>query len=734
MTSSNYPSRRDVHAAGSSSPYGSTPPPPPPGSRVAMLHSSSGEAPSADEVFDLSQDSGGPEKPKKKGKWGKRIALTILTLFLLGVIGAAGLFLYMYQKSSIPAPSEFALAQTTTVYYNDGVTEMGTFAEVNRTIVDINTLPDYVGQAVVASEDRTFFTNQGVDVKGIARAFLNNVRGGPRQGASTLSQQYVETYFGQETYGYKDKAKEAVMAIKINREQSKDEILANYLNTIYFGRGANGIEAASKVFFGIPASELSLSQAAMLSGIIPSPANWDPAVDPEMAQARWQRVLDLMVEDGWISQSEADQQVFPETLPLSDGQTSMKGTTGYLLQQIRDELIQAEGFTEQDLDAGGLKIISTIDKDMQAAAVTAATTLPEDTPDTIHVAMTSLDNKTGAILAEYAGPDYQQIQINAATQERSMAGSTFKPFSLIPYLEQGGSMEDYYDGNSPQAFGPNGEFVVQNAGGYSYGQVTLNTAIQKSLNTPFMALSEKMGPQYTVDTLLAAGIPEDTPGLAAEIGNILGSASPHNIDLARIYATLANGGYRVNPHIVSEILDSNDATIYTAVNEWEQVFSSRTISMFLPALKSVTQPGGTGYMAAVIDRDIAAKSGTSEDFRSAQFIGSIPQITTAVSMYNVGPDGEELSLPHEGDMLTYSSPGDIWVAFMQQILDKFPFAEFEWFDETAVQEPKPQIVTCGENEVLVDGVCQAKPTEPVTCEEGEVLEDGKCVAQQSGAG
>ncbi len=749
MTSSNYPPRHSEQGAGSSSPYRSTPPPPPPGSRVANLHGNSAKAPSVDEVFDLGQDSNHSGKTKKKkGKWGKRIALGILILFLVGIIGGAGLFLYMYSKSTIPAPSEFALAQATTVYYNDGETEMGTFAEVNRTIIDINTLPDYVGQAVVASEDRTFFTNQGVDIKGIARAFLNNVRGGPRQGASTLSQQYVETYFGQETYGYKDKAKEAVMAIKINRTQSKDEILANYLNTIYFGRGANGIEAASKVFFGTPASELTLSQSALLAGIIPSPSNWDPAVGPDMAKQRWQRVLDLMVEDGWISQTEADQQVFPETIPPADGLSSMKGTNGYLLQQIRDELIDAEGFTAQDLDAGGLKIISTIDKDMQAAAVEASTNLPEGMPDTLHVALTTLDNKTGAILAEYAGPDYQERQINSATQERAMAGSTFKPFALIPYLEAGGSMEDTFDGNSPRTFGVNNEVEVQNAEGLSYGQVTLNTAVQKSLNTPFMDVSTKVGPQTTIDTLFAAGLPEDTPGLSPEIGNILGSASPHNIDMARIYATLANGGYKVNPHIVSEVQDSKGNTVFKAVDEWEQVFSSKTISMFLPALQSVTQEGGTAAAAAVIDRETAGKSGTSSDFRSSQFIGFIPQITTAVSMYNVGPNGEELSLPYINGQPFYGPPADVWVAYMQLILDKFPMAQFDWFDATVVQKPQvveqPQstgpttptqpetpeeTVTCGENEVLVDGKCVAKPTEPVTCGENEVRVDGQCVAQ-----
>ncbi|TWS19344.1 penicillin-binding protein, partial [Tsukamurella conjunctivitidis] len=170
----------------------------------------------------------------------------------------------------VPAADQVALSQTTTVYYADGTTEMGTFSEINRTIIDPSTLPDYVGQAVVASEDRTFYTNAGIDLKGILRALVNNVRGGERQGGSTLTQQYVERYYVGETTSYTGKVKEAVLAVKINREQSKDEILGNYINTIYFGRGAYGIEAASKAYFGHPAADMSVSEAAMLAGIIPA--------------------------------------------------------------------------------------------------------------------------------------------------------------------------------------------------------------------------------------------------------------------------------------------------------------------------------------------------------------------------------------------------------------------------------------------------------------------------------
>lgn len=748
MTSSN-------SQVGSSSSSRTMPPPPPPGSRVAAgKHSAT--APDFDQIFDQDQDPV-EETPKKKRKWGKRIGLGLLMLVLFGTVIGGVTFVYLYNKVSIPAPSEFALAQTTTVYYNDGKTPMGTFADVNRTVIDASTLPKFVGQAIVASEDRTFFTNSGVDPKGIARALVNNLRGGSRQGASTLSQQYIERYFGQETHGYKDKLREALMAIKINKTQSKDTILANYMNTIYFGRGTYGIEAASKAYFGIPAAELNLSQAAMIAGIIPNPGNWDPAVGPEMAQKRWQRVLDLMVEDGWITQAEADQQTFPETIPPSSGgNSSMTGTNGYLMQQVRQELISDASFTDVDIDAGGLSIISTIDQEMQAAAVQARSAMPEDTPESVHISLSSIDNKTGAILAEYAGSDYQQVQINGVTQDMAQAGSTFKPFSLIPFLEDGGSMQDTFDGNSPQTFG--GNYEVQNNLGISYGNVTVNDAVQDSINTVFVALNEKIGADKTVQSLIKAGIPEDSPGLEPELGNVLGSTSVHNIDLARAYSTLANGGYRVMPHIVTEVKNAGGNTIYKPVNEWEQVFDSKTISKFLPALKSVTEDGGSASQVSQLGLETAGKTGTSSDFLSAQFAGFVPQVTTVVSMYNSGPNGEELPLPDIGGEEGFYGgkwPVDVWLNFMQMVKGKLPPATYDWFDKTVVEAPKPQPITsCPDGQVLQDGACvpappttptctdkqdlvngqcvdkPVKPTTPKTptCKDGEKLVDGKCVA------
>lgn len=661
---------------------GEAPAPPPPTFEEAIGDPATTESEEADMVND--------KAPKKKGKWAKRIALWLVILIAAGIIIGGGIFMWMYSRVQVPAPSEFALAQTTVVYYNDSETELGRFSEVNRTIIDVAELPSYVTDAVIASEDRTFYTNAGVDLKGIARAMVNNLRGGARQGASTLSQQYVENYYlGNPTKSYMDKMNEALMALKINRSQSKEEILDNYMNTIYFGRNTYGIQAASEAYFGIPATELTLSQAAMLSGIIPAPSAWDPAENPQKAEERWARVLDLMVEEGMISQAEASAQTFPETIPpgTSFG-TELSGWSGYLMQQIREELVASGSFTEEEIDAGGLRVTSTLDFDMQEAAVDSVKILPEDTPDSVRVGMSTLDNATGEIVAEFAGDDYQNNYLNAATQATAMAGSVLKPFALIPYVEAGNSMWKQLNGNSPQEFMG---LTVQNIDNVSYGRISPVEATAVSSNTAYVEINEMIGAQKFMDTVIEAGLPADTAGLEPTLLNVLGFASPHNIDITRAFTTLANGGERVTPHIVRSVADSNGNTIYQAAATKERVFSASTITTILPALQAPLEAGGSAPQVAALDRPVGGKTGTSEETKSAQFAGFTAQYTTAVSMFNVGEGGAMLPLPPIGNVWEVHGgdwPADIWLAFMQRAMFDVPVVDFPWIVKDAV-EKKP---------------------------------------------
>ena len=631
--------------------------------------------------------SAGKKGPaKKKHRWAKRIGFSILTVFLGVFIAGMAVFLYLYNTLAVPAPDDLALAQKTTVYYADGTTEMGTLGEINRQIIDTTTLPDYVSKTIVASEDRTFYTNNGVDLKGIFRALVNNLRGGARQGGSTLTQQYVERYYIGETTSYTGKLKEAVLAIKINREKSKDEVIGAYMNTIYFGRGAYGIDAAAQAYFGHGAHELTLSESALLAAVIPAPSAWDPAVNPDKAKERWERDLNLMVEDGWITQAERDAAVFPETIdPDTLNSASMTGTNGYLMAQVKQELIASGQFDEDKISQGGLRITSTIVKEHQEQAVAAAEGMNEVEgwdPTHQHVALSSMDPTTGEILAEYAGADYEKRQQNAVTQDIAMAGSSFKPFALLANARLGGTVYDTYSGKSPQYFRGMGT-PVYNDGGYSFGNVTLVKATAYSMNTVFVGLNDDVEPENTLKAAIDAGIPEDTVGLNDELLNVLGPSSPHNIDLTTAYSTIANGGERVTAHIVKKVEDSNGKLLYSGDVAPKRVFEVEEVSSIMPALEAVTKGEGT---ANRVDYSIprlvtAGKTGTSSDQLSAQFVGFVPGMVTAVSMYQSDDAGNSVPLDdvggldqsHGGDW-----PVDVWIDYMKPATANLPGDDFPW--------------------------------------------------------
>lgn len=638
---------------------------------------------------------GKTNKGKKKRSLGARIGRGILFTFLGLIIAGLGTFLVAYAALTVPQADQVALAQTTTVYYSDGTTEMGRMSQVNRKIIDASTLPDYVAHAVVASEDRTFYTNSGVDLKGIGRALVNNIRGGARQGASTLTQQYVERYYVGETTGYVGKAKEAILALKINREQSKDQIIGNYLNTIYFGRGAYGIEAASQAYFGHEAKDLTLSEAAMLAGIIPAPSAWDPAVDEEKARSRWTRVINLMVEDGWISQADANAAEFPKTIdPDTLSGPTMEGPTGYLMEQIRTELAQEGGFTADQLATGGYRIISTIDKEKQDQAVEAAEymyTVRGWNEDSMHVALTSLDPATGEIVAEYGGKDYLKRQQNAATQDIMAAGSTFKPFALVAHAEQGGSIYDTYDGSSPKTFSGLAR-PVSNDSGVSWGRQNLVNATKNSINTVFVGLNQEVGPATTKQVAVELGIPEDTSGLDDSLLNVLGFAAPHNIDLAHAYSTIASGGQRTTPHIVREVQNSDGSKVFQTTVNPKQVFDTKTMSTVLPALQSVTASGGTAEAAAVLKQDTGGKTGTSEEQKTAQFVGFTPSLVTAVSMYQLDENGSPVSLTNIGGLGQFHGgdwPVTVWVRYMKAASANDTKLHFDWYKRQTATPVNP---------------------------------------------
>lgn len=599
----------------------------------------------------------------------------VLGTVITGIALVAGIFAAAYFTTDIPEPDDFAQAQGTHVYFADGETEMGSFAEYNREIVDLDTLPEHVGQAVVASEDRRFYENVGVDPIAIGRAFWNNVRGNPVQGGSTLTQQYVERYYIGTTTSYVGKFREAILALKIDREQSKDVILENYLNTIYFGRNAYGIETAAQAYFDKPAADLTLSESALLAGVIPAPNAWDPANNPEQAEARWQRTLDFMVRDGWITEAEAAEQTYPETIEHVRSDT-YAGPTGYLLDMVRKELAGA-GLSDEQIDTLGLQITTTIDPEAQQAAVDVVDALPEDRPDNNRVALVSIDPEDGAIVALYGGPDFVSQSRNAATQDRAQSGSTFKPFTLVAALREGIPLTTTFPSYTPMEI-EGFDDPVNNYDSFNRGTIDLLEATEQSVNTTYALLNMEVGPEATVQAAIDAGLPEETLGMEAVPSNVLGPASPHPIDMAKAYATFAAQGVRHDPYIVESVVDRDGNTVYVGGSGGDQVFEPDVMASATYAMRTVIEEG-TGVRARSLDRPAAGKTGTSNEGRSAWFAGYTPQLATVVAMYQVGEDGTEETLTPFGEYASITGstyPTTMWRDFMMTALADEPIEDF----------------------------------------------------------
>ncbi|WP_062290311.1 transglycosylase domain-containing protein [Demequina phytophila] len=624
------------------------------------------------------KDGKGPKPAQPRWKKVLKITgLTALIAFLVAVaVGAIGLMV-IYSRLEVPEASDVALAQSSTVYWSGGKQEMAKVGEVDREIIDCSALPEYVPHAIVAAEDRSFYTNPGIDFTATARALYQTVIKGNTQGGSTITQQYVERYYvGETTTDIRGKIKEALLALKVDQEQSKDEVLCNYMNTIYLGRGAYGIEAAAEAYFGKHAEDLTLSEAAMLAGIIPAPSAWDPRLDPDKAESRWNYVLDGMVEAEFVSQAERDAQEFPETVDYASSDT-YGGTTGYLIRAALDEAIATLDLTQEELEMGGYQVVTTFKKQDQKAVVQAVKQMPKDHADNLRVAATTVDAGTGGITAMYGGPDYLEVQRNAVTQDIAQAGSTFKPFAMIAALSNGFSLDTQYLANDSMTL-PGFENPVRNFAGVNYGWIDMVEATKNSVNTYYVQLNEAVGPEVTMNTAIKAGLPEDTVGLDANAANVLGTASPTAMQMAQAYSTIADGGLSKGTYTVQRIIGPDGEVAFKHETEADRVFSQDVIADTTYAMQQVVQ-GGSAYKAAELGRPIAGKTGTSNDNNSAWFAGFTPQIVGIVSMYQVGDDGSVQSITPFGgysEITGGSVPTDIWVSMMGPILDRLPIEEF----------------------------------------------------------
>ena len=639
-------------------------------------------------------------RPTRKKPLWRRILLWVVGLGLLAALLAVGVLAFAYSNTDIPDPNEFAESQSSIIYYADGETELARFTGgTNRESVPLSEVPEHVQNAMLSAEDRSFYENEGVSLTGTARAAWTNLTSDETAGGSTITQQYVKNYYLTSEQTYTRKLQEVLIAVKIDSELSKEEILESYLNTIYYGRGAYGIQTASQAYFGKDVGELTVAEGAFLAAVTNAPSLFDPAAaegNEERAQARFDYVIDGMVTQGWLPEAEGDAAEFPELLPPQPS-TATQGTAGYISQTVRESLVEDLQIPEGDIDRGGLRITSTIIEQHQEAAEDAVEEYKPDDEDAedLKVGLVSVRPGDGAITAMYGGEDYQTEQLNIATDARLQAGSLFKVFTLIAALQDNVSTLATYAGPSPMEFFIEGEdepYEVNNFRDEQFGQIDLGTATANSVNTVYVQLNEDIEPENTRRVAVDLGLDEDTPGLTDDLSNVLGTASPTMLQMTNAYAAIAAEGRLAEPYIVAEVSSTNGVYSYEADPETEVAVEADITADVTDAMTKVITEG-SGQGAGDLGRPAAGKSGTSENNRSAWFNGFTPQLAASVLMFK-GDGTEEMQDIAGVDQVTGGSfPVQIWGEFMRLALEGEEVLEFPERagvnDDTFAPEPEP---------------------------------------------
>jgi membrane peptidoglycan carboxypeptidase len=595
-----------------------------------------------------------------------------------GFIAGSTLFAFAWFTVSIPDPNAYVNSQSTIIQYSNGE-EIGRIGSENRQILPLAKIPLDLRNAVMAAEDRNFYSNKAFSVTGIARALLNNLRSGnlTGEGGSTITQQYAKTAFLSPSRTIQRKIRELVISLKLENSLSKDQILENYLNTIYFGRGSYGVQTAAQQYFNRNADQLSLSQMAVIASILRSPGYYDPSLSKENEERlknRFEYVINGMLDKEWITPEQAAKVKFPTVIPRTKaGQLS--GPKGHIIAAVQKEMGKL-GFTEDQLLVGGLVIKTTLDQKAQQSAVDAVTKLyPKKAPDNLHIGLAAIRPGTGEIIAMYGGADYLKRQLNDATQSIALAGSTFKPFAIIAALEVGIPLTSMWNGDSPQTFDDLGKpYEVSNYGNEGWGQIELLEATKHSVNTVFVPLGQFAGLDKVIDVARRAGIPESIAMVPAP-SVVLGVASPHVIDVASAYATFAAQGIYAKPYLIASVTGPNKGVLFEGESQTQEVFDKDVMADLTYSLKA-TVTGGTGAAALALGRPAAGKTGTSQSNASAWFSAYTPQLAASVALFR---DSASESLNGIGGLTSVTGgtfPARIWTAFMKGALKGEPIMSF----------------------------------------------------------
>ncbi|HJP66036.1 MAG TPA: transglycosylase domain-containing protein, partial [Actinomycetota bacterium] len=550
-----------------------------------------------------------PSRPTRIAARGLGLVAVALVMVAMVAMSLAatveGISIAVRRYTDIPVPKIPIGPQTTFVYDANGRLITGLHAEVNRVIVPMDEISKSLREAVIAVEDKDFYRHGGIDVSAIVRAAWENALNGQiEQGGSTITQQYVKNVFTGDERTLSRKIHEAVLAVKLEQEYSKNQILEKYLNTVYFGHGAYGAQAAAQTYFGVPAKDLGVGQSALLAGLIAAPGRWDPVRFPDQAKARRNLVLDRMVEQGYLSRDRAMRVARrPVRLP---GLKHLGMPYPYFMQNIVNELVASDGY--QRTFEGGLRVATTLDPEMQRAAEAAvAHFLP--TPKDPSAALVAIDPSTGAIRALVGGRDFEKTKFNLATQAHRQTGSAAKTFTLAAAVEKGISLNTLWSGPSsvviddPRCMGPDPDnpgaekpWEVHNYADEESGTFTLAQAITHSVNTIFAQVVVDVGPNRVRKVMRDLGVRSSK--LQAVCSITLGSQAITPMEMTSAYATLAARGVYHAPVAIRSIKTSSGRVVQQASSRGERVMDQNDADVVTYALQGVIREG-TGTAASL---------------------------------------------------------------------------------------------------------------------------------------
>ncbi|MCP2261428.1 Membrane carboxypeptidase (penicillin-binding protein) [Streptoalloteichus tenebrarius] len=645
---------------------------------------------------------------RRKKIW-RRVRRTCYVLVALGFVVPIAAFFIGYQMWDIPQPEQVALdqQQTVTFYYSDGQTELGKIVPESgaRTQVKLDDIPKHVQNAVLAAENPTFWSDDGFSYRGIAGAVWRQIRG-LEGGGSTITQQYIKVATGKDEKTYTRKFREIVLAKKMSDQVDKKTILEGYLNTIYFGRGAYGIQAAAKAYFGKDVKNLTLEEGAVLAGAIQMPSQWDPEVDLPGAKDRWDYVIKRMNEQGWLDGRKPGELQYPTTWQTADKWQNQGMADGPRMQiQYRAKAEVEKRYGWDQAQQQGLKIVTTIDAKAQQQLEDAVKRNMTNQPEELRTSAVSLDPKTGGVLAYYGSKDGKGMDYN--WQGYRSPGSTFKPFVAIAGLKQGKGIGTTYDGTTPQKISGT---IFRNAGDDARcgKECAVKDAMRMSINTAFVNMGVDVGLQNVAKAAIEAGIPEqygaqktlaEANGIP-QAGLALGQYPVRPIDLATAFNTLAAEGTKHETHFVQKLVKPDGTVVAQFIDQKTGPAFDQSADKNQQIARNVTesmlQVASSSNLALKGNRQVASKTGThgienSDRNSDAWMAGYTPQVSTTVW---VGTDFiQEIKwITPQGvkkDIYGKDLPGMIWRDYMNAYLSDKPVEKFSNFKAIGRAEPPP---------------------------------------------